>query len=196
MAKKRSKFAEAISAILDASGMTRKEWARALNISESAISQWLNDLSVPKPELLNRFLDLAGRIETATSAVNQFKTTTARLPTQQVTQRLKVERVRLERRRFSCLGDYMLEPSLDEWMSRYERATTEERRALLDSAPAADRFVAADRFEAAAPQELPADLAHPLLARLRHSASLEDAWQHRMAAISWARSSKPQSHGR
>jgi transcriptional regulator with XRE-family HTH domain len=50
---KRSRFAEAVASLLDATGLyDRASWASFLGVSEAAISQWVNDRTIPRPDLL------------------------------------------------------------------------------------------------------------------------------------------------
>ncbi len=56
---KRSRFAQALVGLLDDAGFyTREEWAEFLRISPSAISQWVNDKTLPRADLLAMVLDL------------------------------------------------------------------------------------------------------------------------------------------
>jgi len=53
-----SSFAVALRTLLDAPKvLSRSEWARLLGVSESAISQWVNDETFPKPENLRTIID-------------------------------------------------------------------------------------------------------------------------------------------
>lgn len=54
-----SDFARALRALLTESELfTRSEWARVLNVSEPAISQWVNDKTVPRPDILHMLVDI------------------------------------------------------------------------------------------------------------------------------------------
>jgi hypothetical protein len=56
---KRSQFAQALVGLLDDTGFyTREEWAKFLRISTSAISQWVNDKTLPRADLLAMLLDI------------------------------------------------------------------------------------------------------------------------------------------
>lgn len=56
---KQSLFATAIESLLDDTAFFKRvEWASFLGISESAISQWVNDRTVPRADLLRMVLDL------------------------------------------------------------------------------------------------------------------------------------------
>jgi transcriptional regulator with XRE-family HTH domain len=72
---KRSQFAQALVGLLDDVGFyTREEWAEFLRISPSAISQWVNDKTLPRADLLAMVLDLL-RLrggETAKEALKYF----------------------------------------------------------------------------------------------------------------------------
>jgi transcriptional regulator with XRE-family HTH domain len=55
----RSPFAVALAMLLDETCyFTRSEWARFLGVSTSAISQWVNDKTVPRADLLRIILDV------------------------------------------------------------------------------------------------------------------------------------------
>ena len=52
-----SRFAAALTALLDDTGiLKRREWAEFLHISESAISQWVGDKTLPRPEHLKKIV--------------------------------------------------------------------------------------------------------------------------------------------
>jgi transcriptional regulator with XRE-family HTH domain len=54
----RSEFAIALARLLDETGyFSRSEWARFLDVSESALSQWVNDRTIPRADLLRMILD-------------------------------------------------------------------------------------------------------------------------------------------
>lgn len=54
-----SDFARALKGLLDETGVfSRKQWAELLDVSQSAISQWVNDRSIPQPELLRMVIDV------------------------------------------------------------------------------------------------------------------------------------------
>jgi hypothetical protein len=51
--KNHSPFAKSLRALLDESGvLARREWAQVLRVSTAAISQWVNDRTIPEPENL------------------------------------------------------------------------------------------------------------------------------------------------
>ncbi len=55
--KELSEFAMALRSLLDETGVyTRSEWAEILNVTESAISQWVNDDTLPRAETLRRIV--------------------------------------------------------------------------------------------------------------------------------------------
>ncbi|MBM0105019.1 hypothetical protein JM946_09675 [Steroidobacter sp. S1-65] len=54
-----SPFAAALRGLLDRTGLfTRAEWARVLGISTAALSQWVNDRTLPRAELLRQIVDI------------------------------------------------------------------------------------------------------------------------------------------
>jgi hypothetical protein len=55
----RSRLALALQQLLDETGLfTRAEWAAFLGVSGPALSQWTNDRTVPRPDLLRMVIDL------------------------------------------------------------------------------------------------------------------------------------------
>lgn len=55
----RSQFAVSLERLLDQTGLfTRDEWAQFLRISAPAISQWVNDHTIPEPDRLNMILSV------------------------------------------------------------------------------------------------------------------------------------------
>ena len=51
--KQRSAFARVLGDLLDATGLfERKEWAELLGVPEAAISQWVNDKTIPRADHL------------------------------------------------------------------------------------------------------------------------------------------------
>lgn len=57
--RKTSEFASLLRQLLDETDIfVRSEWAAFLNVSEAAISQWVNDKTVPRPELLRMIVQL------------------------------------------------------------------------------------------------------------------------------------------
>lgn len=55
----RSLFARALASLLDdTSFFSRQEWARLLGVSTPAISQWVNDKTIPRADILGMMLDV------------------------------------------------------------------------------------------------------------------------------------------
>jgi DNA-binding LacI/PurR family transcriptional regulator len=58
----KSRFACALAGLIDDSGLhSRGEWAEILNVTPAAISLWLNDKTLPRPEILQSLLDEVAR---------------------------------------------------------------------------------------------------------------------------------------
>lgn len=56
--KKISPFASALKVLLDETGIfDRAEWSSLLGVSQGAISQWVNDKTIPRPEILDMIYD-------------------------------------------------------------------------------------------------------------------------------------------
>ncbi len=59
MTQDKSIFAVALKALLDETNLfDRREWAQFLNVSESAISQWVGDKTIPRADLLYMIIDV------------------------------------------------------------------------------------------------------------------------------------------
>lgn len=68
----RSEFAQLLRRLLDETDIfSRSQWAEFLNVSTSAISQWLNETTVPRPELLRMILDLVRSVDNAPQGLLQ-----------------------------------------------------------------------------------------------------------------------------
>jgi len=60
--KPKSQFATALTLLMDESKLCeRKQWAEILGVTEAAISQWLNDKTLPSPEFLRMILNTIKR---------------------------------------------------------------------------------------------------------------------------------------
>ncbi len=74
--RKLSPFATTLTRLLDETEFyTRAEWARFLGVTPSALSQWVNDRTVPRADLLRMIVDLlrARGGEKAASIVTEFE---------------------------------------------------------------------------------------------------------------------------
>ena len=61
-----SEFAASLRRLLDETGIfSRREWSRFLNVSKAAISQWITDNTVPRPETLRMIVELVRSIKDA-----------------------------------------------------------------------------------------------------------------------------------
>src|SRR5262245_41501991 len=57
-----SRFAAALRALLDETGIfTREEWSDVLGVSTAALSQWVNDSTIPRATSLRSLLDAVRR---------------------------------------------------------------------------------------------------------------------------------------
>jgi predicted transcriptional regulator len=60
--KPKSQFATALTLLIDESKLCeRKQWAEILGVTEAAISQWVNDKTLPRPEFLSMILNTIKR---------------------------------------------------------------------------------------------------------------------------------------
>src|SRR5436190_3031343 len=56
--EKKSKLARMLLRIFDETNLySREQWAEILDVSEAAISQWVNDRTIPRPEILRMVVD-------------------------------------------------------------------------------------------------------------------------------------------
>ena len=71
----RSPFAAALVKLLDDTKlMTRQQWAELLDVSPAAISQWVNDKTIPRPEVLRMIIDaLEENTDVAYQVLGEFK---------------------------------------------------------------------------------------------------------------------------
>jgi hypothetical protein len=71
----RSPFAAALVRLIDDTElMTRQQWAELLDVSPAAISQWVNDKTIPRPEVLRMIIDaLEEDPDLAARVLGEFK---------------------------------------------------------------------------------------------------------------------------
>lgn len=66
----KSIFAVALQSLLDDTNYySRTEWAKFLGISTPAISQWVNDKTLPRPDLIRMILDVLGATENKNTTI-------------------------------------------------------------------------------------------------------------------------------
>lgn len=83
--RRQSKFARALVGLLDEAGVfKRSEWATYLGVSASAISQWVNDRTIPRADVLRRIVDVVERSASAPSAPLESFRAMAERPASQV----------------------------------------------------------------------------------------------------------------
>lgn len=96
-----SDFALALNRVLDKTGLfSRAQWAEYLDVSEADISQWLDDKTIPRSDILFVTLDTLSGSDVPQESVSEFRTMAEKLSTE-----------------VSPNGEQML-PSVSEYMIR------------------------------------------------------------------------------
>ncbi|MDD2657265.1 MAG: helix-turn-helix transcriptional regulator [Candidatus Pacebacteria bacterium] len=73
--KERSKvslLAQTLRELIKASGINQKDWAKILSVSPAAISQWLNDKTLPRPMHIWTMVSIVSGRKDTTSAIEHF----------------------------------------------------------------------------------------------------------------------------
>src|ERR1700691_2664080 len=71
---KKSAFAQALLDLFDGTGLfARKEWAELMGVSTSAISQWLSDSTIPRPDHLYMIFDTLKGSDVPEEPVENFR---------------------------------------------------------------------------------------------------------------------------
>ena len=101
-----SRFSQTLQKLFDNTELfTRSEWARFLGIPESSISEWLEDKSLPRPDLIRMTIDLVeNSAEAKKEYLNEFEGMT-NLPSAEIS--------RLFHLMGNTLNDYMNETFMD-----------------------------------------------------------------------------------
>ena len=119
-----SEFAQLLRRLLDDTGIfNRSEWAEFLSVSTAAISQWVNDNTVPRPELLRMIVDLVRSVDNAPQGLLQEFETMAARPSEVVSPNGK---------RFGeSVSAYLVRPLLDGFLLDLKGLKSEEQARVL-----------------------------------------------------------------
>jgi transcriptional regulator with XRE-family HTH domain len=123
--QKSSEFAEILRRLLDDTDIfDRKEWSEFLGITPSAISQWLHDETMPRPELLRMIVGLVKSSDGVPREVLEAFESMASKPADQV--------LPPGRRLEGSINAYMVSPLLHGFMRDLQRLrTTDQEKVLL-----------------------------------------------------------------
>src|SRR5579875_954422 len=106
----KSPFAAVLTKLLDNTGLfTSSEWAAFLKVTPAAISQWVNDKTVPSPEILQMMVNVLRKSDDVPQAILREFDQLASRPSVEVSPHGQ----RLE----STLADYLLRPVLKEFFA-------------------------------------------------------------------------------
>lgn len=171
--EERSLFAGALRELLDDTGvLTREEWARTLGVTKQAISQWVNDRTIPRPDvlqgILDFFVDARGRKK---DIVDRF-TQLARMDSREVSPHAE--------RLGPTVGDYLLEPLMRGFFRNFNPLPAIYKAEVLYRASELCRDFARTKVRGEAPKAQPNSLEH-LLSTLREVP--EDRRQRVIAAM-------------
>jgi hypothetical protein len=121
----KSQFAIALIGLLDRTNLfERYEWAELLSVSEPAISQWVGDKTIPRPENLYMIvatIQQSSGVPEAPLAI--FKT---------MAQRIATEVSPHGKRMLPTVWEYMMRPAFSELASRLAKLSPAEQEKLLE----------------------------------------------------------------
>ncbi len=147
-----SDFANALRHLLDGTGIySRAEWAELLGVSPPAISQWLNDVTLPRPEILRMIVDVINESDHAPEAasfVRRFKRM-AMKPGHQVSPHGE--------RLGKSANHYIIRPILETFLRRLEQLDPEIQEEILLNASLECARRAGHLVPAQADPELPGE---------------------------------------
>jgi transcriptional regulator with XRE-family HTH domain len=113
MAVPKSLFANVLTHLLDRTDLfTRQEWAEFLKVTPAAISQWVNDKTIPSPELLRMIVSVLRESDGVPAQLLSEFDRVAQLPSAEISPHGD----RLDR----TLADYLLRPLLKGFFAIYE----------------------------------------------------------------------------
>jgi transcriptional regulator with XRE-family HTH domain len=121
----KSQFAFTLTLLMDGSKLCeRKQWAEILGVSEAAISQWLNDKTLPSPEFVRMILSTVKRNANRVpkGIIEQFERTASK-PAADVTP--------FGRRVGRSIDAYIVKPLLDDFRRVFESLDPESQERLL-----------------------------------------------------------------
>jgi transcriptional regulator with XRE-family HTH domain len=120
-----SKFASLLRRMLDESGIfNRSDWATYLGVSEPAISQWLNDHTLPKAEHLRKIIwTLRNKDAVPKTLVTEYEEM-LQIPASEISIKHYI-------RIGNTLGDYVISPLVKTFLMDLKRLRPVEQEELL-----------------------------------------------------------------
>jgi hypothetical protein len=120
----RSRFASLLRRLLDESGIfNRSEWASYLRISEPAISQWLNDHTLPKAEHLRKIIwTCRNKDHVPTCLIDEYEEL-LEIPSTEISPH--------SNRIGETLGDYVISPLVQTFLMDLKRLKPVDQEKLL-----------------------------------------------------------------
>jgi transcriptional regulator with XRE-family HTH domain len=127
MSPTRSVFATTLTKLLDETNLfNRREWSEFLNVSQPAVSQWVNDKTIPEPDLLQMILRVLRESDgVPREPLDDFEALMVR-PFADISP----HGTRLD----PTLGDYLLRPLLKGFFRLYDPLPANLKREVLNEA--------------------------------------------------------------
>jgi hypothetical protein len=121
---RRSPFAIALARLLDDTQLlTRQQWAELLDVSPAAISQWVNDKTIPRPEVLRMLIDAVEEsFPPPTEIIGEFK---------EITRRPATEVSPNGERLGASVGHYVVKPLLEGFLRNLDGLDFEAQERVL-----------------------------------------------------------------
>lgn len=120
----RSLLAQLLAELLDTTDLfSRLQWAEFLGVSEAAISQWVNDKTLPRPEVLQMIVDVIKASTGVPRTVVNELDRVSRLPSNEITP--------FGSRLGPTLQHYLLKPLVEVFQKNLEMLSAEERAEVL-----------------------------------------------------------------
>lgn len=143
-----SLFASALRNLLDDARLySRSSWAEILDVSEAAVSQWVNDKTLPRPETLRSIRRIAGESDGVDKGIlNTFD---------QVVSLPALEASPVAKRLNGSLAHYMLTPLIEGFLRSLRSLSAEAQEEVLYSAAEDCRRRAGHPAPPAAPVMIP-----------------------------------------
>lgn len=128
--KARSRFAESLARLLDETNLfKRSQWAEFLSVTPAALSQWVNDVTIPKPDRLYMIFEVLRQSDGVPAEVLDAFRETAQARSTQVSPH--------GRRMLPTVWDYMMRPAFGDLANRLAKLPpVEQERVLADTFPA------------------------------------------------------------
>ena len=119
----RSPFAAALVRLLDDTNlMTRQQWAELLDVSPAAISQWVNDKTIPRPEVLRMIIDALEENTKMSPHVGEFR---------EISRRPSAEVSPNGDRMSPSIGHYVVKPLLEGFLRNLSGLDFEAQESIL-----------------------------------------------------------------